>query len=648
MKLCFSCRLFALFSIQRHHPRLLEAQYFALSRQLPVMYVVLLINTLALAATHYSVAPHWLAVDIPLLLTALGGTRAAVWWRGRHRPMTPQLIFRKLTRTNRLATFIALCFTTWALALFPYGDAYTKSHVAFYMAITAIVCIFCLMHLRSAAMMTTAVVNIAFVAFFATAGNPAYMAMAVNVFLVSLAMIYVLHNHYEEFTRLVNMQVRTEKLSDENQRLANQDSLTGLPNRRQFFSMLDRGLDLASNDGTRLAVGLIDLDGFKPVNDLYGHSVGDKLLLQVGERLLGFVTEHLHLARLGGDEFGLIMGNADFDDDIESRGRALCRALRDPFLIGEIQINISASMGLVIFPDLARTPTEAYEYADYALYQSKRETPGSLCIFSATHHQRLTHDLLTEQGLRRVNVAEEFTLAFQPIIDIRTFQTVAFEALARWNSPTLGHVAPGHFIAVAERIGLISRLTLPLLQKALRSAQSWPTDVRLAFNLSAHDCASMDAVNAIVEVIRSSHFDPGRLDLEITETAVILDLIQAQRAIRTFRELGCGISLDDFGTGYSSLSQIHALSLTKLKIDRTFITNIHQDPASFKIVKSLLALSQDMELQCISEGVETKEELAALKSLGCTLVQGYLFSRPMPLAQTVTWLAEEAQAQLES
>jgi predicted signal transduction protein with EAL and GGDEF domain len=179
------------------------------------------------------------------------------------------------------------------------------------------------------------------------------------------------------------------------------------------------------------------------------------------------------------------------------------------------------------------------------------------------------------------------------------------------------------------------------LGKALHAAASWPVGIRLSFNLSAHDCGSEEATQQIVQLIKDSPFDPSCLDLEITETAVIQDLAQTQRAIAMFRGLGCGISLDDFGTGYSSLSQIHALSLTKLKVDRTFVTDIHLNPASFKIVKSLIALCQDMQLECIVEGVETEAELVALKSLGCRSAQGYLFSRPMRLEEVGGWFASE-------
>ena len=604
MKRTLLANLRALMSVPRDNPGLVKAQYGALSRQLPMMYFILLINTLMLAGTHYAVAPTWLVVYCPLIMTVFGTVRATEWWRKRKQTPSTEQMLTALTRTNRLAPFVAAAFTAWSLSLFPYGDSYGQAHVAFYMAITVIGCIFCMMHLLPAALATTAVVNTAFVVFFASTHNITFIATAIDVLLVSIAMLSILRAQYGDFTRLVNMQARTEKLSDENRRLANMDSLTGLANRRQFFSRLDTLLADAPTQGVRLAVGLIDLDGFKPVNDLYGHSVGDKLLYQVGQRLTGLLDDSVHLARLGGDEFALIMTDAKDDEQLCAFGERVCARMREPFLLVDIPIQISASLGIATFPDLACSDTEVYEYADYALYQSKRHRPGTVCLFSSAHRQQLNRDGLTEQALRRADLHNEFHMVFQPIVNIHSLRTVAFEALARWKSPELGHVPPGEFIPIAERIGMVNRLTVPLLSNALRVAASWPPGIRLSFNLSAHDCGSEEAAQLIVQAIQDSAFDPTCLDLEITETAVIQDLAQTQRAIALFRSLGCGISLDDFGTGFSSLSQIHALSLTKLKIDRTFVTDIHLNPSSYKIVKSLIALCHDMQLECIVEGVE--------------------------------------------
>ncbi|WPO98323.1 EAL domain-containing protein [Pseudomonas sp. HR96] len=620
------------------NPELLRAQYRALAGQLPMMYLILLVNTWVLAVTHLDTAPGWLAVGIPALLTLVCLPRAHLWWRTRHvLPEVPQIL-HTLTRTNRLSPLFAAGFAGWSLALYPYGNSYAQGHVAFFMAITVIVCIFCLMHMRTAALITTAVVNTAFVLFFASTHNPVFIATAINIVLVSGAMLVVLQIHYRDFTALVNMQARTERLSNENMRLANEDSLTGLPNRRQFFGTLDACLLRARGQEQRLAVGILDLDGFKPVNDVYGHSVGDRLLVQVGQRLLRLADEHTHIARLGGDEFALIITDGRPDDALRRTGEAVCLALQEAFMLVEVPIRIGASLGIATYPDMAKGAAEVYEFADYALYQSKRHSKGGMCLFSTEQHAQLHRDAMTEQALRKADLYAEFHVLFQPILNCVTGQTVAFEALARWTSPDLGPVSPARFIPVAEHIGMITQLTLPLLTKALQAARQWPGQVRLAFNLSAHDCASSASVQSIIEVIDGSGFDPSRLDLEITETAIMHDIVQVQRAIARFRDLGCGISLDDFGTGYSSLSQLHALALTKLKIDRSFVTDIHCKPASYKIVKSLVALSQDMALDCVVEGVETAAEMEALRSLGCTWVQGFLFSRPVAFEQTLVWL----------
>jgi len=449
----------------------------------------------------------------------------------------------------------------------------------------------------------------------------------------------VLQNNYRNFTGLVNAQARSEALSDENFLLANKDSLTGLPNRRWFFNCLDGCLAKAGEEGQRLGVGILDLDGFKPVNDLYGHSVGDRLLAEVGTRLAALLPDNVQVARLGGDEFALILPDCGDNLEISLFAERICVELSKPYLLVDVPIQVGASMGLATFPDLAGNAHELFEYADYALYQSKHHFVGHMSLFSAAHRKQLQSAIITEQALRRADLEREFHVAFQPIVDLQTGATVAFEALARWQSVELGPVPPGQFIPVAERSGMINRLTLPLLAKALRGAAAWPAPIRLSFNLSAHDCGSPDAVQAIVQLLTSGLFDPSRVDLEITETATLKDLDLVQEAIATLRSLGCGISLDDFGTGYSSLSHLHALALTKLKVDRSFVARLHEKPASYKIVKSLLALTQDMDLDCIFEGVETREEVQALVALGCRYVQGYYFARPMSALDTADWIA---------
>lgn len=262
-----------------------------------------------------------------------------------------------------------------------------------------------------------------------------------------------------------------------------------------------------------------------------------------------------------------------------------------------------------------------------------------MSLFSTRHQHRIQQDAAIEQALRKADLEAELSVVFQPIVDTASRRTLAFEALARWHSPAMGTVSPAEFIPVAERTGLITQLTRVLLAKALDTAATWPEAVGLSFNLSIHDLGSEEEVARLVRLVLDSGVDPARIDLEITETAVMQDMEQAQWAAGQLRGLGCGVTLDDFGTGFSSLSRLLALPLTRIKIDRRFVSGIQHSPASLKIVRSLLALSRDMELGCVIEGVEGEEELAILRELGGSLMQGYLFARPMPAADVPAWLA---------
>ncbi len=269
----------------RDNPVLLRAQYVAFSQQMPMMYFILLSSTWALALTYLHTAPRLLSLGVPCLFTVMCGARILFWLRSRGDTPPIAAVASSMRRINILGAVIAASFTTWSCLLYPYGDAFQKSHVAFYMAITVISCIFCMMHVRSAALMVTAIVNGTFVVFFASTGHLTLIATAINILLVCFGMLVVLKINYDNFEQMVLAQQKTEALSNENLKLANIDSLTELPNRRAFFHHLDTSFTLAQAENHRLAVGVIDLDGFKPVNDLYGHSAGDRLLKEVGERL---------------------------------------------------------------------------------------------------------------------------------------------------------------------------------------------------------------------------------------------------------------------------------------------------------------------------------------------------------------------------
>jgi diguanylate cyclase (GGDEF)-like protein len=619
-------------AIPRDNPDLLIAQYRAFTLQMPLMYAVLMINTWGVAATHIRVAPRWLTIYIPLVMTVIATVRSIGWLRRSRQEATHDAAFKALLRTQRLSVGIALSFTLWAFALFPFGGAYAKGHVAFYMAITVIGVIFCLMHSKPAAFTVAFIVNGSFVIFFILAKNYIFLVIAINAGLVSVAMLAMLLVHYRDFSGLISAR-------SENFKLANIDSLTGLPNRRAFFSYLDSAYARATSEGTRLAVGIVDLDGFKPVNDIYGHTTGDKLLQMIGIRLVEACPENWFVARLGGDEFSIIA--LDFNDtrEVVASGELICSAIETSALLGDVTLQIGGSIGFSAYPDTTLDLEQLLAQADYALYHGKRTSRGKVTLFSVDHEVKIRLATKVEQALRNADLEKELTVVFQPIVNISCFSTIGFEALARWTSPTLGPVSPAEFIPVSERTGMIDAVTRTLLKKALTQASFWPEFIRLSFNLSAHDLSSPDSVLAIVTEIDRSGFDPTRLDLEITETAFIRDFSQVRNAAETFRALGCGISLDDFGTGFSSLTHLHALPLTKIKIDRSFVANLNKNAATYKIVKSLLTLSRDMGLDCIIEGVETPGELTIVKMLGGTIVQGYLYSRPIPADEVLDFLS---------
>jgi diguanylate cyclase (GGDEF)-like protein len=638
-------QLLGLFRVPSDNPELLRAQFLALSKQAPLLYFLLITNSVAVAYTYSRQAPAWLSIYVPMVLCTLCAVRLYIWWRqGKKAPVLSDDALRNHLRlTNTLACIIGAAFTTWGLMLFPYGDTAAKSHVVFYMAITAIGCIFCLMHLRSAAISITLLVNIPCAIYFFQQPDPTLKAITLNLVLVCATLIAILFIYSRDFARMVGTQQElrkqqdaltvqqreTQALSDENFRLANLDSLTGLTNRRHFFATVEGLFAQAQIETRTFAIGIIDLDGFKPVNDTYGHQTGDRVLIEAGRRLTEVCGGDVKLSRLGGDEFGIIVTRNCGEAELLTLGSAISRRIALPFPVGTSHALIGASIGFALYPQSADTAEALFERADYGLYHAKRHQRGQTVIFSHEHEEEIRSHCIIEQALQNADLEDELSLQFQPIIDISDESLVAFEALARWQSPVLGAMSPAVFIPVAERAGLIGNLTKVLLRKALATASLWPAHIKIAFNLSAHDLATPENVLQLIALIHQSGVPAKRIDIEITETATSYDFAQAHAAVTALKALGVGISLDDFGTGYSSLSHVHRLPLDKIKIDRSFVTDIETNAASRKIVRSLLTLSRDLKMACVVEGVETEAQLKVLGKLGCSLVQGYYFARPM-------------------
>lgn len=727
---------------------------------MPMMYPILLTSTWAVAATHLNDAPLWMTVGIPLLFTLVAATRVVYWWKLRNVDPSPQEAHRALIRTNRLAIVIAVAFTGWSLLLFPYGDAYSRSHVAFYMAITVIACIFCLMHLRSAAMMVTVIVNGAFIAFFASTGEPTFVAIAINIALVSIAMLAILSINYRDFARMVNARTEARRKEEaqarllhmiddmpvavmtvepetlrinyanatsktlmrsiehllpikadelvgtcidvfhkhpEHQRrllsdpanlphnarivlgpevldlkvsavmgsdgsylgpmlswaivtkeveieerirqLAHYDALTGLANRITFRERLEERIAIPGNP---VKVLFIDLDGFKLVNDSKGHRVGDELLRKVAQRLCEVCDDpQMTIGRLGGDEFA-VLAPCDGAAGAEQLAARIIKAISAPYALEHVhQVQIGASIGIALTPMHGVSGEALLARADMALYAAKAAGKGTYKLFSEEMEARVQERVRLEARLHAALQANEGLFVFyQPIVDVQTNRITAREALVRWHHPEHGWISPREFIPVAEQSGLIDLLGEFVLNRACRDALEWQDDVRVAVNISAVQLGKGTIPSVVLAALVSSGLSPSRLEVEVTETALLEDERDAIADLRQLRGLGVRVALDDFGTGYSSLAHLRAFPFDKIKIDGSFVRDALRRPDCAAVVRAVAQIGKRLGVTTVAEGVETEAQLQRMRKEGCTEVQGFLHGAPKPSARDAAIVEE--------
>ncbi len=445
----------------------------------------------------------------------------------------------------------------------------------------------------------------------------------------------------------VRARALAERLREEAQTLAECDALTGLPNRRSFFREMEMAIETLRLTGEGFDLALIDLDGFKPVNDIYGHSIGDALLVEVGRRLRrvcgdrAFPVHQFFPSRMGGDEFAVIMPGGRSQVEAETFGQQVTDALRETYLLGSVTATISASIGVVRGDDANLSISQFLERADYALYFAKQNMRGAAVVFTERHEAEMRDFSVVDQTLRSSDLDKELSIVFQPQIDIQDNRTTSFEALARWNSAKLGPVRPDIFIKAAERSGIITRITLLLLDKALAKVREWPQDKRVSFNLSARDLRSGNAISNIIKTVQKSGVDPRRIEFEITETAMLTDFEQACEALARLKAMGCRVAVDDFGAGWSSFSYIHRLPVDKIKIDRSFVVQLLKHDSAQKIIKTIIDLCANLNLDCVIEGVESPAELSKLRQIRARFIQGYIFSRPLNADQVGPYIVAE-------
>ena len=427
---------------------------------------------------------------------------------------------------------------------------------------------------------------------------------------------------------------------------ATHDPLTDLGN-RTLLALASRRMLAGSGRSDRgqghVALLLLDLDGFKTVNDTLGHAVGDKLLVEVAAMLSQAVRPQDVVTRLGGDEFAVLLHDMPDPDAAVRAAESLSEALHRPFGVDRVTLEVGASIGVAVAPEHGRDLDALMRRADVAMYQAKREGGGVRLYDEADDpHDEEQLGLLSQ--LRSAIEDGQLRLHFQPKVSLRERRTVGFEALVRWEHPQRGLLAPGAFLPLAERTALMRPLTAWVLHEAVTQCAAWRAggwDVDVAVNIAPATLLEPEFTNQVMQVLADAGLPGSALELEITETAVMVDPVRAAETLRRLQAMGVAVSIDDFGAGYTSLSYLKSLPVRSLKIDRGFVTHLIENDKDEAVARSVVSLGHDLGLNVVAEGVETTEVRQRLLELGCDEIQGYLLSRPMPSDDVAHWLAEQ-------
>lgn len=620
---------------------LCRAQFREFVHQVPLMYIIVSWNAVAVAFTYRDHAVPILSCGVALLLCAVAMIRGRWWTRNGQRNFSDVEIIRQIRRTGLLAIILTAMFTAWAITLYPHGDMQAKAHLTFFLALTQISSVFCLFPLRSAALSVATVATVPFFIFFSLADGGRMMPEAIMLSLVASGMVVILYKYNTTFSKLIRSrkilrqrQLETQKLSDENRRIAFTDPLSGLPNRRALLSRLEEISGLPREAPGRLAVVFIDLDGFKEINDFHGHQLGDQLITEVGRTLSQLRCGRSMLVRMGGDEFALLIVGASAGEEAERfSARALERLTQPQTILGR-QLQIGASIGVAVDADGTTDPFELLRRADTAMYAVKAHGKRGVKFYDpALDEGRLWRHQIEQEiadGLGRC----EFDVVYQPIVDARTGEAVCVEALVRWPGRPAGALSPDEFIGIAEGSGTIQALGMYVLERACRETRN-AGGLRLSVNVSPTQFNNPDFCSHVQDILALTGFPPDRLQLEITERHLIDYPERASLAIDTLRDLGVRFALDDFGTGFTSIAYLQSFGFSCVKIDRSLTKRLEHDPKAGFLISGLIQMARGLDVSVVAEGVENEGLASSLRISGCRHLQGYHFGRPGPLHKIV-------------
>lgn len=636
--------LLQLFRLDTSDPELMRAQFRSFQGHVPLLYGILVCNTVAITVTSFNAQQLAKTLASPIAISAIAIWRA-IWWlrQGTSQKLSDAEISKHLKRTCQLAVIMTLTFNAWVIWVFQDASSYARSNLTFFLALSQVSTVFCLMTLRAAAMWVAVVSTVSFALYFSWIEGGQLLPQALVLCCVCAGMAVVTDSFNRSFSEVVRSrrtlhlrQLETEKLSEENRRIAFSDPLTGLPNRRELLKRLDQLDERESLRPNSLAVLFIDLDGFKLVNDEHGHQAGDQLIRAVCKRLREQCPDHAILARVGGDEFTVLLETGEEMESAQAQALTLSMRLLEqmalPVLVDRHVLQISGSIGIASNIDAEANPRELLRRADLAMYHAKTEGKGQISIYS---------DALDEGRLRRLEIEaqigfglgrREFDIVYQPIVDADSGAIVSTEALLRWPRRKQGSLTPDEFIEIAEATGQIHPLGLYVLERACREIKPFG-ELCLSVNVSPAQFRHPAFEQQVLRILERTGFPPQRLQLELTESYLLANPALAIKAVSALKAAGISLALDDFGTGFTSIHYLKSYGFTHIKIDKSLLVGLEPDSKATMLVAGAVTLACALDMEVIAEGVEHEAQATILRAIGCHELQGYLFGKPLPLEE---------------
>jgi diguanylate cyclase (GGDEF)-like protein len=610
-----------------------EERYWSLRRQVPIIYLLGLVNLSAMevAATGRLVV----GLNLPSFIALCGVIRLWNWFGSATHP-THDMMVRRMRQTVWFATIVCLAVCARCVYLFHVGDAASHMAVLLFGGLTAIGVAYGLTALPVAGRIPLILIIVPISIAALLSNEPHFAGAAFGLVAVAALTMRLLTSHARHFSDVVasrsvieREQQLVEHAHQEAVVAATTDFLTGLPNRRAFVAALDMAAAAKGAKGS-FTVAIMDLDRFKAVNDTFGHAVGDKLLREVAERLVRIVGNLGLVARLGGDEFGVLLSDVRRDRDVQAIGAEILAGVNGPVVIHGRQLSVSACCGLAVArAGDDRSPSRLMADADLALYQAKESPGAAFAVFELRMEAPQRRRLQIEQALQDPSVRDHLHIVFQPIFDLFSGEVIAREALARWTDPELGPVPPSEFVPIAEQLNLIDELNNHLMAMAFDDVRTWPDHIKISFNLSAIQLCSSTTAKAVLKALKKAHLAPDRLQVEVTETALLADFERAGENLAELRRAGATIVLDDFGAGYASIGYLRELRFDQIKLDGGLVTAAQYSEDGKRLLRAVIGLCDALGVSSIAEHVESEELLRLVMELGCTAAQGYWLRPPM-------------------